>query len=105
MNNENLLRQLNEIVRSIQGLYNDIEIKEIRDRIVSDVVILATKDTTNRTVIFLFDKHRVLSSIVRQNNTSRSFRYDNIGIAKKNCYNVFLKSYKDKRYTISIVNK
>lgn len=102
MNDKYILKQLNEIVSSIQGLYNDLEIKEIRDGIISDIIVLATKDTTGKTVVFQFDKHRVLRSIIRQNNASRYFKYDNMGVAKKNCYNVFLKSYKDRRYTISV---
>ncbi len=102
MKNEKILKQLNNIVASIEGNYREIEIKEIRDSIISDVVILATIDTTGRRVIFLFNKYKALFSIVRQIVPNKFFKYNGSGTAQKNCYNVYSMSHKNRHYGISL---
>ena len=100
--NKQVLRQLNNIVASIEGNYREVVIEEVRDGIVSDVAVLVAKDSTGKRVVFFFDKYRMLSSIVRQINPNRCFKYNQHGIAQKNCYNLFLKTYKSRHYMISL---
>lgn len=102
MNNEKILKQLNDIVASIEGNYREVEIKEIRDGIISDSMIFVTKDTSDRRVVFIFGKDKALLSIVRQIIPNRFFKYDGSGTPQKNCYNLYCKCYKNRKYTISL---
>ena len=102
MDNERILKQLNDIIASIEGNYREVEIEEIRDGIISDSMIFVTKDTTDRRVVFIFGKDKALLSIVRQIIPNRFFKYDGLGTPQKNCYNLYSKSYKNRNYTISL---
>lgn len=102
MDNERILEQLNDIVASIEGNYREVEIKEIRDGIISDSMIFVTKDTTDRRVVFIFNKNRALLSIVRQIIPNRFFKYDGSGTPQKNCYNLYCECHKNRNYTISL---
>lgn len=99
MNDKQLLNSLNKILKSVTNIYNYTQIKEIKDNLNNEIIV--TKNIDNKTIIFIFDTNKVLKSVIKQNNINKSIKYDKKGIAIKNCKNLYLRSYKDLKYSLN----